>query len=401
MIQVYSEIGKLKKVLVHRPGNELKQIHPLKLQEMLFEMPPHPEFAQKEHDAFTDILRKEGVEVLYLRDLFMDAVKDEAVRRNFIEEFADISDIPSAALTEKVKEYYRSLSLENFVEAVFCGIRKDHPAFAGGKMLSDQTYLSDLFVVNPLPNCYFTRDSSINIADGVILAHMSKNYRKREPLLLKYIHRYGAPFAENPTEDFYDFDAPYGIEGGDVLILSDKSVGIGCTERTAPGAIEHVAANLFKKGFEHVYAFEFERARTAMHIDGMLTMVDYDKFIVNTFLDGAVNVFELSPGKDCGICAEFLTRDWGKVLEKAVGGPVQLIPCGGGDMIQGMWEMWNLGSNVLTIAPGEVVGYDRSSVTMELLHKAGVNVHTFSGSELSRGFGGPRCMSMPIIRENL
>lgn len=401
MIQVYSEIGKLKSVLLHRPGNELKQIYPPKLQEMLFEMPPQPAFAQKEHDAFADILRSKGIEVLYLRNLFTEAVTNTEVRNAFIDEFAAISDIPSAALTEKVKQYYRSLPLEDFVETVFCGIRKDHPAFAGGRRLSDQTYLSDIFVVNPLPNCYFTRDSSINIADGMILAHMSMNYRKREPLLLKYIHRYAKPFSEHPTEDFYDFNAPYGIEGGDVLILSDKSVCIGCTERTAPGAIEHVAGNLFRKGFEHVYAFEFERARTAMHIDGMLTMIDYDKFIVNTFMDGAVNVFELSARTDGTIEASFLTKDWGKVLSKALNTTVQMIPCGGGDMIQGMWEMWNLGSNVLTIAPGEVVSYDRSWVTLELLDKAGITVHTFGGSELSRGFGGPRCMSMPIVREKI
>lgn len=401
MIQVYSEIGKLRKVLLHRPGNELKQIHPLKLQEMLFEMPPHMEFALKEHDAYAKILRDKDIEVLYLKDLFTDAVADTNVRLAFIEEFAAMSDIPSAALTEKVKAYYKNLSLEDFVETVFCGIRKDHPFFANGKNLSDQTYLSDIFVVNPLPNCYFTRDSSINIADSVILSHMSKVYRKREPLLLKYVHQYAAPFSENPTEDLYDFDAPYGIEGGDVLILSDKSVCIGCTERTAPGAIEHVAASLFSKGFEHVYAFEFERARTAMHIDGMLTMIDYDKFIVNNLLDGAVNVFELSTCPDGSISAEFLTRDWGMVLQKALHTNVQLIPCGGGDMIQGMWEMWNLGSNVLTIAPGEVVSYDRNPITLDLLDKAGITIHTFSGSELSRGFGGPRCMSMPIERDRL
>ena len=138
-----------------------------------------------------------------------------------------------------------------------------------------------------------------------------------------------------------------------------------------------------------------------MHIDGMLTMIDYDKFIVNTFMDGAVNVFELSARTDGTIEASFLTKDWGKVLSKALNTTVQMIPCGGGDMIQGMWEMWNLGSNVLTIAPGEVVSYDRSWVTLELLDKAGITVHTFGGSELSRGFGGPRCMSMPIVREKI
>ena len=196
-------------------------------------------------------------------------------------------------------------------------------------------------------------------------------------------------------------DLPYGIEGGDVLILSDKTVCIGCTERTQPGAIEFIAANLFRRGFEAVYAFEMERGRNAMHLDGMLTMIDRDTFLFNPFLSGNVNVYKLTPGPN-GTKTQPMDSDWGKVLADAMGvSSVRLIPVGNGDEIQGLWEMWNLGGNVLTIAPGEVVGYDRNKITLDLLDKAGIKVHTFEGAELSRGRGGARCMSMPIVREKL
>lgn len=186
-----------------------------------------------------------------------------------------------------------------------------------------------------------------------------------------------------------------------MLILSDKVVCIGCTERTQPGAIEFVAANLFKKGFEAVYAFEMERGRNAMHLDGMLTMVDRDAFLFNPFLSGNVNVYKLTPASD-GVRTQPVGSDWSKVLADALGeSSVRLIPVGNGDEIQGFWEMWNLGGNVLTLAPGLVVCYDRNKITLDLLDKAGIEVRTFEGAELSRGRGGARCMSVPIIREAL
>lgn len=401
MIQIYSEIGKLKRVLVNRPGNELNQVHPFHLQEMLFEDTPFLPDAQAEHDSFTKILKENGVEVLYLRELFTQAMRHQDAKNDFINEFLDASGIPSLSLKEKVKEYYETLTEDEFTDTIFCGIRRDNPFFQNGKTLGELTYLDDLFIVNPMPNSYFTRDSSINIADSVIIANMSKPYRKREPLLLKYVHKYADPFINEPTQNIMDNSLPYGIEGGDVIILSDKVVCIGCTERTAPGAIEYVAPALFSKGFEKILAFELPRGREAMHLDGMLTMVDVDKFIFNPFLSGSVNVFELTRGASDEIKVKLLTASWSEIISKALGRPLQFIPCGNGDLIMGTWEMWNLGSNLLTIRPGHVVGYDRSRITLDLLDKAGMCVHTFRGSELSRGRGGAHCMSMPLVRETI
>ena len=399
MVQVNSEIGPLKKVMLHRPGNELKRVHPFHLPEMLFEDTPLLEKAQAEHDTFAGILRENGVEILYQEDMFAQAMKNESERSAFVEEFLDRSAIPSIGLRDRLAEYYNGLPLDEFVERVYTGVLKSE--FDGGDSLGAVTYLDDLFLVNPLPNSYFTRDSSINIADDVILSHMGKPYRQREPLLMKYIHRAADEYRDNPTQDFCSMELPYGIEGGDVLILSDKVVCIGCTERTQPGAIEFVAANLFKKGFEAVYAFEMERGRNAMHLDGMLTMVDRDAFLFNPFLSGNVNVYKLTPASD-GVRMQPVGSDWSKVLADALGeSSVRLIPVGNGDEIQGFWEMWNLGGNVLTLAPGLVVCYDRNKITLDLLDKAGIEVRTFEGAELSRGRGGARCMSMPIIREAL
>ena len=407
MIQVYSEIGRLREVLVHRPGDELRQIHPFHLGEMLFEDTPYLPDAQREHDAFTGILHERGVETFDIRDLFEDAMGNDDAREAFTREFVAASHIPSIGLTELATDWYRGLPVEDFVEAVFCGIRRDSEVCAHDQSLGGRTYRDDLFLVAPLPNAYFARDSSISVADGVILSHMGKEARRREPLLLKYIHRYAGKFADDPTEDLYGMGLPYGIEGGDFLILSDRACCIGCSERTQPGAIEVVAKSLFERGFETILAIEMPRGREAMHLDGMLTMVDVDTFMYNPFLSGSVNVFKLTPGA-CGedgrprVRCEVTDSDWGKAVADALGvGGVRLIPCGGGDPVTGMWEMWNLGSNVLAIGPGEVVGYDRNEVSLDLLDKAGITVHTFKGAELSRGRGGARCMSMPLVRDRL
>jgi len=402
MIQVYSEIGSLKKVMLHRPGNELSQIHPLHLEEMLFDDTPYLKGAQREHDAYSSLLKEKGVEIVYLRDLFTQSMENLEVRGRFICEFTEASSISSIMLKDEVVAYYKSLELKDFVETIFVGIRKDHPNFLNTETLGSMTYKDDLFIVNPLPNCYFTRDSSVNVADSVIICNMTKAYRKRESILLQYIHKYSNEYKDAPTNILSDNTLGYGVEGGDILVLSDKVVCIGCTERTSPGAIEYISSKLFDKGYETVYAFELIRGRSAMHLDGMLTMIDYETFIYNPFFSESVNVYKLFRDREGRSRVASMPKGWGKILAAALGcTSVKLIPCGNGDIITGNWELWNLGSNVLTVKPGEVIGYERNDVTLELLDKAGIKVHTFSGSELSRGRGGARCMSMPIVREKI
>jgi len=401
MIQVYSEIGDLKKVMVHKPGNELLQVYPFDLANMLFEDTPYLPEAQREHDLFTDILREQNVEVVYFRDLLESAFSDPSVRKKFIKDFTAETHFPAESLKNRAEEYYETLTAEELVEAALSGIRSDHEFFSARKNLADHMTMESLFLVDPLPNTYFVRDSSVNIADGVILSKMAMPFRKRESLLFQYIHKYAEGFAENPTTNYYDRSLPFSIEGGDVAILSDKVVFIGCTERTEVGAIEYVADSLLKKGFEGIYAFEFEKTREQMHLDGMLTMIDYDTFLVHPLLNGNVRVFKVS-GRPGNVQIESMLEEWDVIIKKALNlDHVNLIPCGSGDPIQGIWDYWNLGANVLAIRPGEVVGYDRTPITLELLDRAGIKIHTFKGGELSRGRGGARCMSMPMIREKI
>ena len=401
MIHVYSEIGKLNTIMVHRPGNELKQIHPSMLEEMLFEDTPFLPSAQKEHDIFTGILRDAGIEVLDMRDLFTDACRDSWVRSNFTREFVAASDLPSEGLAESVRSYYDSLDLEDFVETVYCGIRGNNAAISDATTLAGLVSKQDLFMVKPLTNTHFTRDSSINVADSYILSRMRMDARKREPIMMKYIAQNAAAYKGKIVGNLYHPKYDYILEGGNFMILNKDSICIGCSQRTEPQAIEVVAEELFKHGFKAVYVFDLEMNRQNMYLDDMLSMVDHETFIYNPLLSGNVPVYKLTYDAYEEPHAEFVSNDWRKALCEALGTTsVNLIPCGGDDPIASAWETWNMGSNVLAIAPGEVIGFVRAEVTLDLLEKAGLTVHAFAAPELSRGRGGCRCMCLPINRED-
>ncbi|MCC6098987.1 MAG: hypothetical protein LIV25_07085 [Olsenella sp.] len=404
-IHITSETGRLRRVLLSKPGRELENLHPFMLDEMLFRDTPFTPKAQDEHDSFADILRECGVDVLYLRDLFEQAMSTPDARKSFEAEFVRVSGIASDSLKEAVLGYYDGLDTSTFVDTVLCGIRSDDPLLIPDNDLGSLVKNDSPFVVNPIPNIYFARDSSINVGNEAIFSHMYMNYRKREPLLLRYIHHYSEYFASEPTVDLYDAKAPWTIEGGDVMVASDKVLCIGCFGRTQPGAIERVASSAFHMGWQKVLAFHL-RDPHVMHLDGMLTMVSPDTFLGNPLTLKRVEVFRLTPGPSSsntkqGIQTKLLDGGWKQALREAAGtSTVRFLPCGGDDPLRIRWEASNLASNVLAVAPGEVVAYDRNPVTLDELDRAGIVVHTFSGSELARGKGGPRCMSMPIWRDD-
>ena len=399
MIHVYSEIGTLKTVMVHRPGNELKQIHPSMLEEMLFEDTPFLPSTQAEHDVFTGILRDKGVEVLDMRDLFTEAMKDDWMRFNFTREFVAASELPSEGLAKSVHSYYGSLDLEDFVETIYCGIRGNNAAISDVTTLAGLVAKQDLFLVKPLTNTHFTRDSSINVGDSYILSRMRMAARKREPLMMKYIVQSAPAYKGKIIDNLYPEKYNYVLEGGNFMVLNKDTVCIGSSQRTEPQAIEIVAEELFKHGFKSVYVFDLEQNRQNMYLDDMLSMVDHDTFIYNPLLSGNVPVYKLSWSDYEQPQATFVSDDWRKALCEALDTDwVNLIPCGGDDPIASAWETWNMGSNVLAIAPGEVIGFVRAEVTLGLLEKAGLKVHAFAAPELSRGRGGCRCMCLPIDR---
>jgi arginine deiminase len=232
---------------------------------------------------------------------------------------------------------------------------------------------------------------------------MRTEARKREILFLKFIYKNHPLFKGTDTPVWYDRGMSYSIEGGDELVLNNEMIAIGSSERTSVEAIETVARNIFKAGvFKKVLLFDIPKCRAFMHLDTVFTMVDHDKFTIHPGIEGPMNLYIITPGKDGAINTSFESDTLEHILESELKlDGVDLIRCGGGDPIVAAREQWNDGSNTLAIAPGTVVTYERNYVSNELLQKHGVKVITIASSELSRGRGGPRCMSMPLVRENI
>ncbi len=395
-----SEIGRLKSVLLHRPDIEVAQIIPEYLEQMLAEDTPYVPAAQREHDVFADTLRNSGVEVLYLKDLFCEALTTHPeAREPFVDDYIAAAGVPGEGLRRAVREYLLQKDTKGLFFEVSKGVmRKDLNALADKpiQLLVNEPYP---FITDPVPNAYFTRDIGVCIGNGMIISSMSKPSRMRETLVLRYIHKYHPRFTKHEVPLWYDGEPGYKIEGGDVLVLSDKTLAIGCGERTCVSAVESVANRLLKEGYERILLFNNPRSRKFMHLDVLFTMVDYDKFLVHPYIaNKECEIYELTANG--GLNVSCVTESLDDMLKRTLKlSAVKLIRVGGDDPIATAREHWNMGSNSLTISPGNVITYDRNDVTNELLVRAGVKVNAIPGSELARGRGGPRCMSMPIHRE--
>jgi len=401
-INVTSEIGRLKRVLLHRPGQEVENLVPEYLGRLLFDDIPYLKIAQQEHDKFAEVLRENGAEVVYLEELSAEVLEDEKVKLEFLKEFLEESGITSPSLKESLIEYLSKMPARQMVDKIMAGVRKNEIEVKEPTSLVELMADDYPFYLDPMPNLYFTRDPGASIGNGITLNRMRTEARRRETLFLKYIIKYHKSFEGTPL--WYDRSMPYAIEGGDELVLSDKVVAIGCSERTSAEAIETVARNLFNANtsFEKVLVFEIPKCRAFMHLDTVFTMVDYDKFTIHPGVQGPLSVYEVTKGANNTIKFKHNTSPLNKILAEALNlSSVELIQCGGGDFIIAGREQWNDGSNTLAIAPGVVVTYERNYVTNEILIKRGIKVITIPSSELSRGRGGPRCMSMPLYRENL
>lgn len=403
-INLYSEIGKLNKVMLHRPGEEVENLIPEYLGRLLFDDIPYLKVAREEHDAFAKILKDNGTEVLYLEELATEALSNETAKQEFMKEFILESGISSPALTEAISSYLYSMDTRQMVDKVMAGVRKEEIEFSQKTSLIELMTDEYPFYLDPMPNLYFTRDPGAAAANGLILNVMKTQARRRETLFLKYIHSYHENFKNDNIPLWYNRTDMFSSEGGDELILSDKVVAIGVSERTSPEAVETIAKNLFaaNTSFEKILAFDIPNCRAFMHLDTVFTMVDYDKFTIHPGIEGPLSVYEITKGANGAINIKHNTNPLEKTLADALGiDKVELIRCGGGDIIIAGREQWNDGSNTLAIAPGVVVTYERNYVSNELLDKSGVKVLTMPSAELSRGRGGPRCMSMPLHRDNI
>ena len=399
-IQVFSEIGRLKKVMLHRPGKELENLIPDYLDRLLFDDIPFLEAAQREHDAFAQQFRDLGVEVVYLERLVAQALDAQGAREAFVDEWLSETGLEaSTASYQAVKEYLLAMSdTYEMVLKTMEGFKKSEVKveLTGFEVL-DSDYP---FLVDPMPNLYFTRDPFATMANGVSLNHMYSDTRNRETLYGKYIFDHHPDYQSVPK--FYHREESTRIEGGDELVLSDKVIAVGISQRTDKKSIVKLATALFAHTqYEEVLAFSIDNNRKFMHLDTVFTMIDYDKFTIHPEIEGSLKVFSIKKVND-QVKVEEKDGTLAEILADALEVErVTLIRCGGDDLVAGAREQWNDGANTLAVAPGEVIVYNRNTITNKLLVDAGVKIHQIEGTELVRGRGGPRCMSMPFVREKL
>ena len=402
-ICVRSETGTLEQVLLHRPGAELEQLVPGELERLLFDDIPYLQAAQQEHDAFAEMLRHNGTQVLYLEELMAQTLAaDPQVRRRFVRQFIEEGGRIARHFQPALYEYLTALGDDELVRRTMTGVSMEEflPEGQRGALVS-LTRGSHRFVLYPIPNLYFTRDPFACIGEGVSLNAMYSPTRRRETIYGQYILKYHPDFA-GQVPFYYRREDPFSIEGGDILNLSPRLLAVGISQRTTPEAIEILARNIFRDEtaeIRTILALDIPNLRAFMHLDTVLTQVERDTFTVHPEILGSLRVYRMTSGGRDSLQVTERTGTLEEILAGEMGLPrVKLIRCGGGDRVASEREQWNDGSNTLCIAPGKVVVYDRNYVTNAILRDNGIQVLEMPSSELSRGRGGPRCMSMPLRR---
>lgn len=404
-LNVNSEIGKLKTVLLHEPGEELNNLIPESLGNLLFDDIPWLPLAVKEHQAYAEAFRSHGVKVVYLTDLVSEALNSyKNAKDEFIDEFISEAGIYSDSLSEKVREYLHSFdNTKEMILKTISGIKRSELPNYKPHGLTD--FVDEYtFATEPMPNLYFTRDPFSIIGNGASLNKMYSITRSRETIYGEYIFKYHKDYKGSPL--FYNRNYKMNIEGGDIHVLNSKTIIVGISQRTHPSSIEKLAKNLFfnfDTKVNTVLAFSIPKFRTFMHLDTVFTQVDYDKFTIHSGCYHCLKIYRITkdPENERKLSVVELDEKLEDVLESYIHKKVTLIPCGGGDSITADREQWSDGSNMIAIAPGEVIAYERNDITNHVLESYGITVNTIPSSELSRGRGGPRCMAMPLEREEI
>lgn len=400
----FSEIAPLKKVLMHRPGDEFLNLTPNTLERLLFDDIPYLKIAQQEHDAYANALRAEGVEVLYLEDLVAQALDAGGmmVRKEFLRRFIIEAGVTSPKVAKYCYDYLNSFKdNREMIKKCIAGIDISELKRLNGISGFYATRDAGRMIIDPIPNIYFQRDPMATVGYGATLHKMWSVTRTRESIFAEFIFRYH-PFYED-TKLYYDRTEPYSIEGGDIQVLSNEVIAIGISQRTEPDAIATFAKNLFKdknNTFKYVLAIDIPDERSFMHLDTVMTQVDKNKFAVQDAIMDISTIYEITKGSGGELEIVEIRQSLQKVLEKYLHlSRVELIKCGDGRRIDAEREQWSDGVNLLCVRPGVVVAYDRNYVTNETLRRHGIKVIEIPSSELSRGRGGSHCMAMALVRE--
>ncbi len=401
-LHVDSEVGRLRRVLLHRPDLELRRLTPANRERLLFDDVLWAERARREHDGFADALRARGVEILYLADLLSDTVAIPEARRWVLDRTAgDRTHGP--ALAAALRGYLEDLDPVVLARTLVGGLTR---AELGGEIagLTARAMGPGDLVLAPLPNHLFTRDTSCWIYGGVSVNPMATATRRRETVHLEAIYRFHPAFA---TADFTTWfggvDERWGaatLEGGDVMVIGNRAVVTGMGQRTTPAAVELLSRALFRSGtVDSVLAVQLPAVRSYMHLDTVMTMIDRDAFVMHPGVADHARTWRLTPGNSTDEVVAVEESTAVDAIAKALELDSVRVFTTGGDEMEADREQWDDGINLLALEPGVVVAYDRNVDTNRKLRRAGIDVVTIESSELSRGRGGSRCMSCPLERD--